>query len=68
MSKKQRYICEVAAGKVLRECGYPTEFDHDISISAMRKMFYRGSDTFIRTRNKVLRKFLNVNIKGAKKQ
>ncbi len=62
ISKKQRFICEVAAGKVLRECGYTTEFDHDISISAIRKMFYRGSDNFIRTKNVLLRKFINLNI------
>jgi sulfotransferase family protein len=51
MNENQRYICEAAAGDILRACGYPTEFDPHASILHVKKAYYMTSDFALRVGN-----------------
>ena len=55
MSENQRYLCEAAAGDVLRACGYPTEFDSNARILHLKRAFYLTSDFALRVRNRLRR-------------
>ena len=51
LSKKQRYACEAAAGRVLRECGYPTEVDPGAAVGKLSTAGYLSADFVARVRN-----------------
>jgi hypothetical protein len=55
MNAQQRYLCEAAAGTVLRACGYPTEFEHDTSLVHVKRAYYLTTDFALRVRNRVKR-------------
>ena len=53
MNESQRYVCEAAAGDVLRACGYPTEFDPKASILPPKRAFYLTADLALRVPNRL---------------
>jgi hypothetical protein len=55
MDVSQRYLCEVAAGEVLRACGYATEFEDRTSISPLKAGYYFTADFVLRARNRLNR-------------
>jgi hypothetical protein len=55
MNENQRYLCEAAAGDVLRACGYSTEFDPEASILHLKRVFYLTVDFALRVRNRLKR-------------
>ena len=55
LSRKQRYICEMAAGRMLRACGYPTEFSENLKPSFIKSLYYMGSDFSLRVKNRLRR-------------
>lgn len=55
LDRNQCYICEAAAGSVLRSCGYETEFDRQVRLSPFKAGYYVTSDQFMRVVNLGLR-------------
>jgi Sulfotransferase family len=53
MNEHQRYLCEAAAGDVLRACGYPTEFNPQPTILPLTGAFYLSADFALRVRNRL---------------
>jgi hypothetical protein len=55
LTERQRYLCEAAAGNVLRSCGYPTEFDPQPTVFPLTRAFYLSADFALRSRNRLSR-------------
>jgi hypothetical protein len=62
MDENQRYLCEAAAGNVLRACGYPTEFDLQGRQLHLKKAFYLTADFAVRVRNRLKQKLRRVSL------
>lgn len=56
LSERERYICEAAAGDMLRACGYPTEFGNKARISPVIALYYTSVDRSLRMKNRLTRK------------
>lgn len=57
MDKKQRYLCEAAAGDMLRAYGYSTEFNDEIRMQPFKALYYETIDFPLRVKNRLLRPF-----------
>ncbi len=55
LNTRQRLVCEAAAGRVLRECHYETEFPEDIRIPRTQSTYYMMDNFVRRVRNRFLR-------------
>ncbi|HKU46722.1 MAG TPA: sulfotransferase [Burkholderiales bacterium] len=58
LDRRQRFICEAAAGETLRACGYATEFAADIRLPRHQTAYYELEDFALRVKNRLLRGLL----------